>query len=111
MFIPGFFIWFVLKIVLSLCNKSETMDNGKRLNEKYHNLLREAIGVIKELVGDQKIDFEDNGFEDEANNDLCAVDNEYVYFEGGSERYELFALGILDAIEVINVLENQKSAI
>lgn len=85
------------------------MSNHKRLSEKYNHLINETIGVIQDLVGDQKFDFEGDGFEDEANNDLCAVDKEYVYFEGGSERYELHALGLLDAIEVVNVLENQNS--
>lgn len=81
----------------------------KRFDTKFYELKEEVIFTLQDILNqiNQRIEFEGWEFEDEAGNLLQAVDNNFVYFGevDGGEFYELDALGIEDAIEIINILE------
>jgi len=72
--------------------------------EKERKLKAEVIKELRKHLGKKRVELE-NGFEDEANNDIIAIDRDNVYFNNGVDSYALSGLGLLDAIYLIGMME------
>lgn len=81
------------------------------LTDRYNDLMEDVRReIINQLPDGRKFDFEDNGFEDEAGNDVEAVDTEVVHISGG-ETYSLHELSFWDGIKIIDTMVTmQRSA-
>lgn len=80
--------------------------------ERKDQLFGDILTAIRNNIGRRKmVEFGENGFEDDAGNDLVSVDKNNVYFEGGSECYELGGLSLLDALNVYQTITNQPTTI
>lgn len=85
--------------------------NSTKLYKKYNDVKAEVIGEIRKLVSKKRFVFED-AFEDEANNNIEAINEEGVYFnccdnpEKGGDVYPLGELGIVDALYILGILED-----
>ena len=77
----------------------------QKFYKRHRELKNDVINAIILKVGDRKVDI-DAGFEDEAGNDLIAIDKEEVTMQGG-DVYPLDELGILDAMSLFDMLENE----
>lgn len=80
----------------------------KTKSDKFAEQERELkANVIKELrkhAPKKKMELEQS-FEDEANNDITAIDKDNVYFNDSVDSYPLSGLGITDAIYLLSVVE------
>ena len=82
--------------------------------KKYNELFYGVLAAIRKHIKEDKeelIEFGENGFEDDANNDLCAIDTENVYFgtetaDGYEDSYPLSELSLLDAIKILGDFES-----
>ena len=81
-----------------ITTSSEFYDAERALRDK-------VLETIRKLVGEKKVDFGEQGFDDEAGNELCGIDKENVYFNNGKDEYPVTDLGLLDAIYIICLLE------
>ena len=78
---------------------------AEQFRKKEQALKAEILAEIRAKLGEEKIHLGDN-FEDEANNELFAVDKDDVFFnEDGVDCYPLEDLGINDAIAILYFLE------
>jgi len=82
--------------------------NSKEAHNKYRDLLETCILQLNQFTQGKVIDLGENGFEDEAGNDIIGLDDNYVYFNGFSDTYSLHELGLLDAIKLVGDLEGTK---
>jgi hypothetical protein len=87
------------------------MKTSKKLYAKYNKLKAEVIEAIQAKLTEDRFIFED-AFEDEANNNLEAVNKDEVFFncdadKTGGDAYPLHALGIEDAFYILGVLETE----
>jgi len=84
--------------------------NSTKLYKKYADVKEEVIGEIRKLVNKKRFVFED-AFEDEANNNIEAINEEGVYFNCNNPKkdgdvYPLGELGIVDALYILGILED-----
>lgn len=86
--------------------KTEKIYN--QLNDLKQEALSIMTGLISTKYNGERVDFdEDNQFEDSANNNIVAVDENGVYFDdfGGSEEsYSIQELDIYDVLHIISLL-------
>lgn len=83
----------------------EQIINSREAYDKYNSLLDTIVIQLQEYTAGEKIEFEEQGFEDVAGNDICGMDDENVYMEASDETYPLHELDILDAIKILGDLE------
>ncbi len=72
---------------------------------RYNSLLEDIIMELNKFTEGKRIDFGDNGFEDVSKNDLCGIDDNYVYLNNFEDNYSLYELDALDAIKILGDLE------
>jgi len=74
-------------------------------HNKYIVLLQDCILQLNQFTQGKVIDLGENGFEDMSHNDICGLDDNYVYFNNFADNYSLHELDVLDAIKIVGDLE------
>jgi hypothetical protein len=92
------------------------MLQSDKFSMKFNSLKDELLHAIRETINEEEyndegfVEFGEDGFEDEAQNDLIGVNTENVAFGdmcGDICEYPLEDLGYPDALEVLRILENK----
>jgi hypothetical protein len=71
-----------------------------KFGEEERKLREKVIKELRKKAPKKMLELGENGFEDEARNDIRGVDK-----DGLSESYPLGSLGLLDAICLLGILE------
>jgi len=81
---------------------------AKQAYDKHRELLEYCIQQLNQFTNGEIIDLDDMGFEDTSHNNICGIDDNYVYFDNFKETYSLYELDILDAMKLVGDLEVQE---
>ena len=82
---------------------------SKQAYDKHRELLGYCIQQLNQFTAGKIIDLGEMGFEDTSHNDICGIDDNYVYFDNFKETYSLHELDILDAMKLVADLEVQEN--
>lgn len=98
-----------IELIKKTVNK-KNMKKTDKLYKKYNAVKDDTIAAIKKAVGNKKIKFGVNSFEDDSNNYIQAINNKKVFFnydedDNGGDTYPLNELGLLDAIYILTLFE------
>lgn len=81
---------------------------SRQAYDKYNELLQYCIQQLNQFTQGKVIYLGENGFEDMSHNDICGLDDNYVYFNNFEDNYSLHELDVLDAIKIVGDLEETK---
>jgi len=87
--------------------------NSREAYDKANDLLNAVVLQLNEYTNGTVIDFGEQGFEDMTGNDVCAMDDEYIYMGNewdakdfdDTNKYPLHELDLMDAIKILGDLE------